>query len=234
MTGISGLDVHAASATTRTFSVQRATRNPETPQKTKEKGPRRALAFPRSPPPPSGNQFSAFCTLVKVVLSFEPKALHDRDDGDRDARRDQAVLDGRGARLVLHKLLEHRHSILPLVAARDLRPAIGLSTQRPLTAGLMSSLVFHQRIYLNVTIPGGAGTPAAAAICGSSRIAFLDQARSWTKRLFLDQARVPGQTRSGPSPFPDQARRPYGTAGLRLALASQQAPSRPWGPQQEN
>src|SRR5262245_9422534 len=47
-------------------------------------------------------------------LELRAQALNHRDDGDRDASRDQAVLDGRRAGLVFHEPNEERlHRSLP-------------------------------------------------------------------------------------------------------------------------
>ena len=40
------------------------------------------------------------------VVQLGAEAVHDRDDGNRDARRNEAVLDGRGAGFVLHETHE--------------------------------------------------------------------------------------------------------------------------------
>ena len=63
---------------------------------------------PRSAPRPSLNRILNATTLVEGVLhaaegrvQLAAKALHDRDDRDRDAGGDQAILDGSRARLVL-------------------------------------------------------------------------------------------------------------------------------------
>ena len=52
----------------------------------------------------------AFFTLVNVVFSLLPRPLHDRDDRDRNAGGDQAVLDGGRARLVLDEALNESSS----------------------------------------------------------------------------------------------------------------------------
>ena len=56
------------------------------------------------------------CALVQLAgdvgerrVELGAEALHDRDDRDRDAGGDQAVLDGRRARLVLGKTLKGLH-----------------------------------------------------------------------------------------------------------------------------
>ena len=56
--------------------------------------------------------FRLALTLVKVVFSCVPGALHDYgNDGDRNAGGDQAVLDGRGAQLVLHETSDRECSL---------------------------------------------------------------------------------------------------------------------------
>ena len=47
--------------------------------------------------------------VAKGVVQLGAEALHDSDDRDRDAGSDQAVLDGRRARLVLGKTLKGLH-----------------------------------------------------------------------------------------------------------------------------
>src|SRR5436853_170782 len=48
------------------------------------------------------------------VVQVRSQALHDRDDRDRDAGGDEAILDGGRARLVLHEALnEGLHSVAP-------------------------------------------------------------------------------------------------------------------------
>src|SRR5262245_350630 len=58
--------------------------------------------------------------LVEVVLHVLERgiqigadALDHRDDGNRDAGRDQAVFNGRRTLLVIHKMLQHRHRLSP-------------------------------------------------------------------------------------------------------------------------